>query len=163
MEYKDWMLLFIPIICNGILLTFWGKTLDRKIKKLSKLDEIEANTVADFSRKTNEARCFFNQLQKIYTNPPSSNDLEAQNAELQGVYNSISSCIQQLYDLSINYPFLNRFTDNVSQLQNHMNELVIFMNDGFKSVKECDRQKVYQRKIKAIFTDFDELYKVKKI
>lgn len=150
---KDWLTLLIPIICNGIILAYFNKRIDRKISKLSKVDENEAATIVEFVKQIDEANQIFNHLQIIWTNNNSGYNYEE-------TLKHYSSCIQTLYNSSINYIFLNKFTSRIIKLQKHSENLVNFINLAIsKNVKNSNY--IYHKHIRRIKTDFRKLYRIK--
>ena len=48
MECKDWIILLVPIICNGIIVFVFQKILSRKIERQSKRQDIRDDVLKKF-------------------------------------------------------------------------------------------------------------------
>ncbi len=52
MECKDWIILVVPIICNGIIIFVFQKILSKKIERQSKRQDIRDDVLKKFWNKT---------------------------------------------------------------------------------------------------------------
>ncbi len=152
---KDWFTLLVPIICNGVLIALFTKTLERKISKLSKLDENDAIVIASFVKTVDETQKALNQLKLHFSN-------ENVNSNAQVLLNEYAACIQSLYNASIDYLFLNRYTSTILHLEKHSHMLVDFAK-AVASGKEENNRRKYQRLLKNIDKDIKRLYRVKRL
>lgn len=105
MERKDWILLILPIILNGIFIFAFQKTITVKLEQISKKNSIRDNVVM----------CFYEKVQNlndtlIQANISVSNSPDSLFTELKNIHESVLEIVRYYdnnkYDLDI---FENEF------------------------------------------------------
>lgn len=150
METKDWILLFTPIIFNGIILAYFEKVLERKFRLISQSDERKKRVVDDFMLKQNNARTKFVNMQKVIESPHSNNEFE-------NVIHEFCNALQEMYDfceanpkiMNKYRPFIRNLFDNYSELTN------IFLYSENRN--NYENQKLYKNTILRINQNLDEI------
>lgn len=92
MECKDWIVLFVPIICNGIIVFVFQKMLGKKIERQSKRQDIRDDVLKRFWNKLQELNDTF-----IQTNIAVMRDPKVSGNSL-GIFQSVILDIIQYYD-----------------------------------------------------------------
>lgn len=92
MECKDWIILLVPIICNGIIVFVFQKILSRKIERQSKRQDIRDDVL----------KKFWNKLQELNDTFVQTNIAAMRNPEVAGnsfgIFQSVVLDIIQYYD-----------------------------------------------------------------
>lgn len=92
MEGKDWIILLVPIICNGIIIFVFQKILSRKIERQSKRQDIRDDVLKRFWNKLQELNDTF-----VQTNIAAMRDPNVAGNSL-GIFQSAILDIIQYYD-----------------------------------------------------------------
>ncbi len=92
MECKDWIVLLVPIICNGFIVFVFQKILGKKIERQSKRQDIRDDVLKRFWNKLQELNDTF-----VQTNIAAMRDPNVAGNSL-GIFQSVVLDIIQYYD-----------------------------------------------------------------
>ncbi len=145
METKDWIIIFIPILSNGIILFIFQKIIISKLEHLKKKNDLRDEVILLFWKKLQTLNDIF-----IQTNISLEKNPDSINTEINKIYDAILSIIQYYdtnkYDLkifSVQYKkwenSWNIFSDTLSRFSNLTltHQMVLELGQKLQYVKTC--------------------------
>ena len=123
MESKDWILLLVPVIINGIIFYLVQLYFQSKIKHNEHKVEVKRNINSQFFTLLFEAKNNFRDLH--YCISQDVNNLEAIQQNLKKFDLSLQNIIYYYEDYNF---YLKKYSQNIEQLENILEEYSTFCN-----------------------------------
>lgn len=154
MESKDWIILLVPIVLNGIILYTIQSYFQSKLKRSEHKDEIKRKINAELFSLLLDAKNNYRALYHCCIDDPQN--IELFNLNLK----KFNLSIRKILDYYDNYSFyLNRYSSNIAQLRSVYDKYVAF-GSSLSSLNDVSRKQFqdYLGKLFELICNAAELY-----
>lgn len=150
MEHKDWILLFVPIVANGIILYFVQMYFQSKIKSNEHKTEVRQKVNSEFFELLLDSKFKFRTLNRCISKD--YHNLKLIEESLENFNTSLGNVVEYYRDYNF---YLKKYAQNIGRLQSVLaeysefseiprtlseqerNQMVVYLNKTFKELSDA--------------------------